>query len=406
MTCSLFGEDRSLLMNKKQGDTRMNETGIDSDLGIPEKVVSALEDTDFDAIITVSIEAFQYLSGYWFPYARHYLTRYNIVIWPRSGQPVLLVGLDQVTGPSQYSWVSDIRSYAEWDTPRPYAMVDALVNIVSDLDLREGRLGIEGLSTSIAFFDRLKTGLPKATFLECDQFLVDLRVVKTPGEVQRLSEIAAISEAGLLLALEAAQPGWTEKELGNEIQHQVLAGGADNVTLVLLGVKEGAMGFLSPTDRKLDNGLLVRVDINAIRRGYYADMGRMAVVGEGSHKQHEVYRKLVDLHGQLVDFMKPGVRAADILITCRRIAERLNLELVEQPSIGLGHSIGVNSNCFPHLNVGEQTILMPGMIFNIEPDVFGPEREVVHLEDMVLIEEQGSKLLTSAHDWSALPSIS
>src|SRR5262249_51995227 len=83
----------SWFMSKAQVEPRIR------DLGLAERIPERLAETDYDAIIGISVESAQYLSGYWFPYARNRLNRQNIVIWPKEGEPVLLVGVDQLPGP-------------------------------------------------------------------------------------------------------------------------------------------------------------------------------------------------------------------------------------------------------------------------------------------------------------------
>ena len=82
----------------------------------------------------------------------------------------------------------------------------------------------------------------------------------------------------------------------------------------------------------------------------------------------------------------------------------MNLRLFIYPYIGLGHTTGVNNDEFPKLNYGVETVLEPGMIFDVEPDTLGPDDEVMHSEDMVLITHDGVEVITESegHDWSQL----
>jgi Xaa-Pro aminopeptidase len=89
----------------------------------------------------------------------------------------------------------------------------------------------------------------------------------------------------------------------------------------------------------------------------------------------------------------------------QEVGRDLGVELLDQPSIGFGHAIGTNANDAPKLMSSDATVLEAGMVFNIEPDVIGPEGERIHIEEMVLVTDDGGELLTGTTDWSELPRI-
>jgi Xaa-Pro dipeptidase len=373
------------------------------ELGIVPRVESALAAAPYDAVIGLSVEASQYLSGYWFPYARNRLLRQNIVVWPRHGEPVLLCGLDQLPGPTRYSWIRDIRPYAERGRRPPGVIVELLIDTLCDLGLESATLGIETLCTPIAFFDVLHERLPAAHWQSCDAFFDELRMVKTTQETSLITACAAAAEQGMMAALRQAHSGWTEKQLANLIRQEILARGVDDVTTILLGAGDGARGYLTPTDDVMPDGALVRIDLNAIQGGYYADMGRMAVMGRPSPAQEEAYDRQLRLNHAVIDGVRPGVTAASVFTRCRDQAEALDVELLDQPFIGLGHATGINNSDFPKLNELDETLLEPGMVLNIEPDTFGPDREIMHVEEMLLLGSDAASVITATEDWSTLP---
>jgi Xaa-Pro aminopeptidase len=103
--------------------------------------------------------------------------------------------------------------------------------------------------------------------------------------------------------------------------------------------------------------------------------------------------------------MGPGVKASEVFAQCERVAAELSVELLHQPLIGIGHAIGVNPKDFPMLKPSDETPLRAGMVLNVEADIFGPEREVIHVEDMILVTAAGAESMTATEDWSTLPRI-
>ncbi len=384
----------------------MTSTGIAAlprDLGVVERVRASLDSAPFDALVGLSVDAAQYLSGYWFPYARNRGLRQNIVIWPKGGDPVLLCGLDQIPGPARDSWIHDIRPYAERGRRPPGVIVELLAATLTDLGLERATVGLELLFTPVAFFRALERLVPQATFIAADGFVDDLRMVKTPKEIDVITTCAHAAEQGLMAAFREAKPGWTERRLAGEIRIQILQRGVDDVPTILCGAGDGAKGYLTATDDIIPDGALVRVDLNAIQGGYYADMGRMAVMGAPSPAQETCYAAQLELNGSVISAIRPGVPADSVFAHGVATAGAMGLELLDQPFIGLGHATGVNNSDFPKLNANDATLLESAMVLNVEPDTYGPEREIVHVEEMVLVGIEATTTITATENWSQLP---
>ena len=62
----------------------------------------------------------------------------------------------------------------------------------------------------------------------------------------------------------------------------------------------------------------------------------------------------------------------------------------------LGHAIGRDCHEWPSLNVGEATILQPGMAFTIEPSVHLQGKAYVRIEDIAIVTPDGGDNLMRA----------
>jgi Xaa-Pro aminopeptidase len=372
---------------------------------IPERVDEALRHSPFDAVLTVSPEGSRYLSGSPLPFQVYYPKRPTAVLWPKGGEPVLFTGSDQLAGPRATTWITDLRGYLENGRPTADCLAELLADALTERGLDRAEIGFEELLMPVAVHRAISQRLPELTLVPADGFLDALRATKTRWELETLREAARAAELGTRAALEEAQAGWTERRLAQHIAARILDAGADTVPMLLAGVGDGARMFGEPTDRKLEIGQFVRIDLNATLRGYFADLGRMAVVGEPTDAQLAAYDAHIQINRCVLQAMRPGVTCAEVFRIEQEEARRLGVELLEQPSIGFGHAIGTNANDAPKLMASDSTVLEAGMVFNIEPDVIGPADERIHVEEMVLVTEAGGELLTGTTDWSELPQI-
>jgi Xaa-Pro aminopeptidase len=110
---------------------------------------------------------------------------------------------------------------------------------------------------------------------------------------------------------------------------------------------------------------------------------------------------LSDVHQELLEAIRPGVRACDLFEQCRAGFEKrgLNFRLSH-----IGHGIGLGLHEFPMLNPLTSQELLPGMVLCIEPLHFDDEG-LFHIEDMVQVTDDGVRLLSSSADWRELRTI-
>jgi len=154
-----------------------------------------------------------------------------------------------------------------------------------------------------------------------------------------------------------------------------------------------ALPHLGPTARRLEAGDLVVIDIGAAWQGYKADITRMAVIGEPSPKQREVHALVLEAHDRAVAAVRPGIAAAEVDAAARAVIEAAGLgELFIHRT---GHGLGLDGHEEPNFTPGEQMVLQAGMVGTIEPGVYEPGWGGVRIEDDIVVEDSGCRLLTA-----------
>lgn len=222
-----------------------------------------------------------------------------------------------------------------------------------------------------------------------------LRLVKTPSEVQTLSRAAAITDEAFAKVLARIHAGQSEIEVATLFAAVIadLGGTLSFPTLVQSG-PNSAMPHLEPSARKVGRGDFLLFDFGAAFKGYKADSTRMAVIGEPSARHREIHDVVLRAHDAAIAAVKAGVTTGDVDAAARRVVEAAGYG--KNFFHRVGHGLGLEVHEDPSLDPGSRTVLEAGMVFTIEPGVYVPGFGGVRIEDDVVVEEGGCRVLTKA----------
>jgi methionyl aminopeptidase len=132
-----------------------------------------------------------------------------------------------------------------------------------------------------------------------------------------------------------------------------------------------------PHERVLKNGDIVNIDVTVIKDGWHGDTSRMFVVGEGSIAAKRLCAITYDAMWKGIQKVKPGVRLGDIGHAIQVFAENQGFTVVRE---FCGHGIGRVFHEDPQVlhygRPGTLEVLVPGMVFTIEPMINAGKREI------------------------------
>src|SRR5215468_2263266 len=137
------------------------------------------------AIVARSGQNFTYLSGLAYPgtLASHVdladSTRAVLLLWPRHGEPVIVLNAIAEKLTLRDSWVKRVVVYDAY-TESPYAR---LCQVVADAGLARERIGFEKNYVSAEHWEELRRGLPHAELFDHSHMMDAVRWVKTPAEL-------------------------------------------------------------------------------------------------------------------------------------------------------------------------------------------------------------------------------
>ena len=274
------------------------------------------------------------------------------------------------------------------DGEDPYALVTGALGGAAEIGVEKDHITLLAAETMTS-----RTGA--SVLVDIGVEIRRLRLVKMHDELDRLARAAAITDSATEEVMSRQRAGQTELDVALIIQSAIADhGGALSFPSLVQSGPNSALPHLEPSSRKLAKGDLVLLDFGAEFEGYKADTTRMAVVGEPSEKQREIHRVVLEAHDAAIAAVRAGAPTGDVDAAARGIIEAAGYG----PNFfhRVGHGLGLEGHEDPSLDPGSMAVLEPGMVFTIEPGIYIPGYGGVRIEDDVVVEEEGCRVLTQA----------
>ena len=189
--------------------------------------------------------------------------------------------------------------------------------------------------------------------------------------------------------------GVTEREVARVVGEAMIREGADRPGFIMMASGADNYHVLSgkPTDRRLESGDMLWMDLGSVYRGYWSDFCRACVVGGTTRAQRDAQSMVVEVNQACLDAVKPGEPIHRIPAAAEAAFARLAME-VRVGAGRIGHGMGLMSTEPPHVAHYDSTIMTPGLVFTIEPR-FVNEHGIFNCEELVVVNERGGELLTA-----------
>jgi Xaa-Pro aminopeptidase len=258
-----------------------------------------------------------------------------------------------------------------------------------------GRLGFESEHTSVATFEDIQKLLESGTeAIPVRRAVEDLRLIKDDDEMAIIHEAVRVADEAFAEVLEMLRPGLSEREVAAALESGMRNRGASGLsfdTIVASGGRS-ALPHGVASDKILEHGDLVTIDMGARYNGYCSDMTRTVCLGRASAEQKRIYETTYRAQIAACEAIKPGLtcKAADAV--ARKIIDAAGYKGAF--GHGLGHGVGVDIHESPRLSKLGLGKLAAGMVVTCEPGIYLPEIGGVRIEDMLLITQSGAEILT------------
>jgi Xaa-Pro aminopeptidase len=333
----------------------------------------AVADAGLGALLVTPGPDLRWLTGY----EALPLERLTCLVLPSDDEPFLVApGLEVPAVQASGVPGLGIEVLGWGETEDPYALIAG----------RVGRVGSVGLANRMWAEQvlRFRAALPDAEQSLASAVLADLRMRKSPDEVDALRRAGQAIDRVHSRMAEFLRPGISERAAGREIAAAILAEGHEKVDFVIVGSgPNGASPHHEVGDRVMQVGDVVVVDIGGTTaEGYCSDCTRMYSLGEPPTEFREYFPVLHEAQLAACEHARPGVTAESVDKAARDVivAAGWGEEFVHRT----GHGIGVETHEEPYIVEGNQTVLEAGMAFSIEPGIYLAGRHGARIEDIVV----------------------
>jgi Xaa-Pro aminopeptidase len=221
-----------------------------------------------------------------------------------------------------------------------------------------------------------------------------LRERKDAGELALIEAANGIATRALDRTIPQVHAGMAELEVAGVLEKALRDEGSEGFPFpsIVASGPRAALPHARSSPRRIEAGDFLLLDFGAEVRGYCADVTRTVVVGRATSEQRSVYDVVRAANELASTKVRAGITGRD--------ADALARDYIQSRGYGelfghsLGHGVGLEVHEAPRLARTAEGALAEGAVVTIEPGIYRPGWGGVRIEDDVVLEASGPRILT------------
>jgi Xaa-Pro dipeptidase len=265
-----------------------------------------------------------------------------------------------------------------------------------------------------------------AELVNVSPLVKEIRKIKSPFEVRLMERAAKIQKKVYKLIPHILKEGMTEIEVGGILEAHAKKFGHEGLLRVrslnyeaytwhiisgrtgtIVSQSDSPMGGLglSPafpvgaSMKKIRRNEPILVDFGVCYHGYQVDQTRMFAIGSMPDLFVKAYEACREIHYRVLDKAVTGMMSRDLFEYSKKLADEMGFA---EAYLGykphkvrfLAHGIGIELAEFPFITATHDYPIVEGMTFAIEPKMVFPKKGACGIENTVLMEKGGYRILT------------
>lgn len=229
-------------------------------------------------------------------------------------------------------------------------------------------------------------------------------IIKTPEQIEGIRESGKLNIAILDYVAERIKAGVSTEEINQWVHEYTVSHGGIPAPLgfegfpksVCTSINHEVCHGIPDKNTILKDGDIINVDVSTILNGYYSDSSRMFIIGETTQEKEQLVRITKEAVEKGLAEVKPWGYLGDMGQAIHDYVKQYGYTVVEE--IG-GHGVGIEFHEEPFVSYvtqrGTEMLMVPGMIFTIEPMVN------IGTNEFYVDEKNGWTIYTADHKPSA-----
>ncbi len=239
-------------------------------------------------------------------------------------------------------------------------------------------------------------------------FIEDQMMIKSDNELDLIRESVKWGNLAHVLLQRFTRPGLTETEVSQRASQQATLAMLDAIGPIYRAQSyfshgahaayRGQIGRNAAIPHALANNITFQpgdvlvTGAGAAMWGYHSELERTMVLGPPSDAQKRMFDHMVELQDAALRSIEPGRPCAEVDRVVRAYYEKHDLMPYWKHHVG--HAIGIRYHEAPFLDIGDQTMIAPGMVFTVEPGLYAPDLGGFRHSDTVVVTASGIEVLT------------
>lgn len=262
-------------------------------------------------------------------------------------------------------------------------------------------IGIEENNLTITQFKKFKKLFPKIKFKNISGEIEKIRESKSKEEIKIIQKSQEINEKVLVeikkvIKKQLKTSKITLKEIDLVFEIKILAQkfGADDISfdpIVAFGKNSATPHHLS-NNTILKKGDVILIDMGMKYKNYCSDMTRTFFTKPPTKFEEKIYNLVLESQNKMISTAKTNISGQELDKIGREIIEKAGYS--KEYNHSGGHGIGLDIHETPSLHSLYKTEIQENSIITIEPGIYLRNKFGIRIEDMILVNKNGSKNLT------------
>lgn len=271
---------------------------------------------------------------------------------------------------------------------------EALIEAIKSMGVKNCKIGFDESKVKPQTWNLLCKIFPGIEFYPSTSLFSEIRKIKHIEEIDLLERSSEIAEESLFEVIKKLNIGLSEQDMGVIFTKEVTKRGAlPNFSVITIDERSAFADTIN-TEKKVQDGSIIRFDVGCIYQGYCSDMARTVTIGNVDSRYKKYYNYLLEGELAAIDYIRPGITPEDIFNTAM---ETVRKGIPHYQRQHCGHGLGIEGYNPPLIAPREFEEIQAGMVLCIETPYYELGWGGLQVEDTIVVEENGYRYLTKSN---------